>query len=111
MSVKPLDLQVNMQSVMETSKAQGVKQAAAASEQRLLDERNVEDSKKRGQKVNETPKSESSPKLKDTEDHFGNKTEAELEQEYSDRKQKKKSDKNKSEEKTEKNDGHINFLA
>ena len=111
MSVKPMDLQVNMQSVMETSKAQGVKQAAAASEQRLHDAHNVEDSKKRSEKVNETPKSETSPKLKDTEDHYGNKTEAELQQEYSDRKEKKKRDEKKADEEDDKNDGHINFLA
>jgi len=110
-SVKPIDLQVNMQSVMQASKAQGVKQAAAVSELRLHDAHNVEDSKKRSEKVNETPKSEASAKLKDTEDHYGNKTEAEIEQEYSDRKEKKKKDEKQAEEETDENDGHINFLA
>jgi len=98
-----MDLQVNMQSVMETSRAEGTKMALAASEQRLLDTHNKEESQAQEKQVNRVPKDEGSEKLKDTEKHFGSQTEAESEQEFSEDNQKQEST-----EKEPKKDGYVN---
>jgi len=83
MSVRPLDLQVNMNSLIETSRDQAARQATILQEQRVMDGHIVDDSLKSQQKVNKSDKPAASEQLDDTEKHFGTRTEAETEQQYS----------------------------
>lgn len=82
MSLRPLDLQVNMNAVMETSRDQGLKMANMLQEQRVIDQDIIEDAKNREKMVNKAEKADSGEKLEDSEKHFGNKTAAETEQEF-----------------------------
>jgi hypothetical protein len=94
MAIRPLDLQVSINSVIETSRDQAAKLATLMQEQRTIDGHMVDDAKHKSRIVNGTPKTDKLEKLDDTEKHFGNKTEAELEQEFADddRKEKKTPD-------------------
>jgi len=91
MSVRPLDLQVNINSLIETSRDQGSRLATLMQEQRTMDGHMVDDALSNEHRVNKTDKPASTEKLEDSERHFGNKTEAETEQQYSeDDKERKK---------------------
>lgn len=119
MAVRPLDLQVNMNTLLETSRDQGVRQTLAAQEQRSHDNQAVEDAKTREKMVNKTPKPEEQEELEDKEKHFGNKTEPELEREFSEKERKRKKEGQPQEEKEAsgperqepKDDGHVDYLA
>ena len=90
MSIRPLDLQVNINSMLETSKTEAMKQSMAAQEQRIHDERSQQESKNRENMVNASEKADVPDNLKDTDSHFGAKTESEMEEEFSRDNQKKK---------------------
>ncbi len=111
MPVRPLDLQVNINTLLETSREQSVRQTLAAQEQRTLDNQAVEDAKNREKMVNKTPKPEEQSELEDKEKHFGNKTEPELEREFSEKERKRKGDLHPGEEQKPADDGHVDYLA
>jgi len=113
MSVKPIDLQVNIQSLIETSRDHGARQATILQEQRLKDLHNLEDGEKKNREVNSSAKSERNEPLKDNQEHFGNLTESELENEHSRKQEKKHHEKGKESSPPKPNDenDHIDYLA
>jgi len=100
---------------METSRDQGLKQANMMQEQRTIDGHIIDDARHKAKIVNETPETDNLEKLDDTEKHFGNKTEAEVEQEYSDDDKKENHERTKGKEEDKKKPGqqehHIDTLA
>lgn len=116
MPVRPLDLQVNINSVVETSRAQSVKHSLAAEQQRSIDHQSVEDARNREKMVNQTEKPTTQEKLSDKEKHFA-KTEAEIENEEAKEKHKEKQKSKKEEtaqnnqESSEQKESHIDYLA
>ncbi|MDH4262627.1 MAG: hypothetical protein OEV78_06250 [Spirochaetia bacterium] len=118
MSVRPLDLQVNINSLIETSRDQASRQATTMQEQRVMDGHMIDDAILNQQKVNKTNAPTDNEELQDTERHFGNKTEAETEQQFSeDDKERKTQDKDEKSnasinKKKEKSSDHIiDFLV
>jgi len=114
MSVRPLDLQVNMNSLIETSRDQASRQAIVSQEQRAMDAHIISDATHGQHKVNKSSEAAQFEKLEDTERHFGNKTEAETEQQFSEdgkEYREKPADESK-EKKSEKLSNHIiDFLV
>ena len=121
MSVKPLDLQVNINATIHVGKEESERIAKTAEQQRDIDMKVLKESQKRSEQVNKSEGAEKGPQLKDTESHFGLKTMPEQEAEIyekekrkkekrSIKKPKKEEDKKTSEE-PETEEGHINFLA
>jgi len=103
MSVRPLDLQVNINSLIETSRDQASRQASLSLEQRTMDGHMIDDAILNQQKVPKSDKVQPGEKLEDTERHYGNKTEAETEQQFSeDDKERRKKHEPAKEEKPEK---------
>ncbi|MDH5718357.1 MAG: hypothetical protein OEZ22_12080 [Spirochaetia bacterium] len=120
MSVKPLDLQVNINAAMRVGKEEAEKIARRDEEQRQIDMKAVSEAQKRNERVAESESSTKNLPLKDTESHFGAKTiteqEAEIYKNDKRQKQKKESEESKKEKKTlekesEEDNGHIDFLA
>jgi len=119
MSIRPLDLQVNINSMMEISKHQGVKESLAVEQQRSIDQQSIDDAKHRDKMVNASSRPDTSEELKDREGHHGSKTEPELENEYYEENQKehpsaKKKDETPEDKKEIQGDSdqhHIDILA
>lgn len=116
MSVRPLDLQVSINSLMETSRDQASRLATEAQEQRTMDGHIIDDALHRQHTVNKTNAPGGSEKLEDTERHFGNKTEAESEQEYAEddkehKEHKELDDQVLPEKKTVKSDHIVDYLV
>lgn len=65
MSVKPLDLQVNINSLQVTSQKEGARVASSGFAQRLMDEKAMDDAKKNLEQVNKSPEATESEYLKE----------------------------------------------
>lgn len=69
MSVKPLDLQVNINTLHIASQREGSRAAAYVASQRLMDEKVTEEAKRNLHKVNESPESTESKFLSEEDEH------------------------------------------
>lgn len=69
MSVKPLDLQVNINTLHIASQREGSRAAADVASQRLMDEKVTEEAKRNLHKVNESPESTESKYLAEEDEH------------------------------------------
>ncbi|MDH5720857.1 MAG: hypothetical protein OEZ13_09635 [Spirochaetia bacterium] len=121
MSIKPLDLQVNINATLHVGKEEAERIAKGTEQQREIDMKAIKEAQKRSEQVNKSESSEGGQKLKDTESHFGLKTLPEQEAEIYEKEKRKKEKKQKDKETEKKvskekepegiSDGHINFLA
>ncbi|RME88738.1 MAG: hypothetical protein D6767_09680 [Candidatus Hydrogenedentota bacterium] len=122
MPVKPLDLQVNINSLVEVSRLEGDRHARETDRQRHIDKQNIQDAIKQDQRVNQKEESAETGKLSDTEKHFGVKTVLEDEADFleeQNRKRKKTSDKKQETQKKTKHEkkplqqeeGHLDIMA
>lgn len=69
MSVKPLDLQVNINTLHIASQREGSRAAAHVASQRLMDEKVTEEAKRNLHKVNEPPESTEMKYLSEEDEH------------------------------------------
>lgn len=123
--MKPLDLQVNMNTIIEVSRVQGERNAREFIQQRNIDDKAILEARLRTEQVNQAAESTASGALTDTEKHFGAKTDAEIEADEFNKDQPKKDEKDDQHENSEDNesnddrfvedtdpsDGHINMYA
>ena len=85
MSIKPLDLQVNINSLFEISRHEGDRRAKESDQMRQMDEKTIQEALKKNERVEKSAQSTDSNKTKGTEDHFGAKTKLEqIEEQYRD---------------------------
>lgn len=119
MPVKPLDLQVNINSLIEVARSEGDKHTREIDRQKQIDQNNVRDAVKKEQRVHEKGEAAEMGKLDDTEKHFGTRSVKEDEVDYLMRNRKKKHNSSEKEQKneesnenkTDEEDGHFNFIA
>ncbi|MDH4200145.1 MAG: hypothetical protein OEV66_07165 [Spirochaetia bacterium] len=115
MSVRPLDLQVNINSMLETARDQGMRQANLVDAEKVMGNQIIKESRQSEKQVNKTDKVEFEEPMEDSERHFGTKTEAEMEQEHSEENTHRKPSTDTEipsiEDSSRKSSHHIDFLV
>lgn len=82
MAVRPIDLQVNMNTIFEVSRREGDRMARETGRQRDKDRQAIEAARQRSRQINQTAESDADPKMSDTEKHFGTRSQIEDEAKY-----------------------------
>ncbi len=70
MSVKPLDLQVNINALHNITRQEGERMARETVDRRNMDHTTIAEAKRQSQVIEESAESEFSSFIKDTEEHF-----------------------------------------
>lgn len=107
MSVKPLDLQVNINSLQVTSQQEGARVASSGFAQRLMDEKAMDDAKKNLEQVTQSPEATESEYLKEEGQLIKDQEKKQTSQEKKDKKKNKKENSWSDEESTSKKSEHI----